>query len=146
MDLVVGRPPTGVVELKFPRDPRVYNAADTMTVGELLKDFCRLAIAPFERRFAVQVLQGRLLKHLLGRRGKDVDWKVQQGQALWFDDATWRALPKTAQTSMNVDRFQGSVTAGVVFRQAVGELTLVVYEVAPVTGELRFRERRQRRA
>jgi hypothetical protein len=43
IDLVIDAPTlTAAVEIKFPRDPTGTGSSDTMTVGELLNDFCRL--------------------------------------------------------------------------------------------------------
>ncbi len=42
LDLVIGDV-DAVIELKYPRDPEGAGAADTMTFGELLRDFYRLA-------------------------------------------------------------------------------------------------------
>jgi hypothetical protein len=41
-----GRPPRALIEFKYPREPNEKNAAWTMTLGEVLKDFYRLATCP----------------------------------------------------------------------------------------------------
>lgn len=49
IDLVIdaaNHPMGAAVEIKFPRDPKEKNSADTMTVGELLNDF---SVSPVSR-------------------------------------------------------------------------------------------------
>lgn len=66
MDLVVDSPPTVAVELKYPRDPTEQNAADTMTLGELLRDLYRLARLDAQG-WALQVIDERLRGFLTRR-------------------------------------------------------------------------------
>lgn len=55
VDLVVTHNPRAAFEFKYPREPRETNAAWTQHLGELLKDFYRLAHMPgdFEERRCV---------------------------------------------------------------------------------------------
>lgn len=67
VDLVVGDGPDAVVELKYPRDPTGFGAADTMTFGELLRDFYRLAWLDLDDAWALQVMDSRLRGYLSRR-------------------------------------------------------------------------------
>ncbi len=65
IDLTVGLPPSNVIEFKYPREPNEKNAAWTMTLGEILKDFYRLAIIEGQvRRQVILVTTGRLRRFL----------------------------------------------------------------------------------
>lgn len=66
VDLVVAHPEGGaLVEFKFPREPDENNAAWTMTLGEVLKDFYRLASYPGEEdRLFVYVESSRLRAYM----------------------------------------------------------------------------------
>src|SRR6266496_6290847 len=46
LDLVVDPPDGAVIEFKYPRDSRTGFSPDTMTLGELLRDFRRVASVP----------------------------------------------------------------------------------------------------
>lgn len=140
VDLVVGHPPSIVVELKFPRDPVATNAPDTMTAGELLRDFARLAACGASRQaIALHVLPDRLRRHLNNRR--DVRWAWEPGQELELTPEIATAMPKTARDSMRLDEFVGTITATCIFAGSTGDLSILVYEVAPICGSLRFKPR-----
>jgi hypothetical protein len=65
VDLTVGLPPGDFIEFKYPREPNEKNAAWTMTLGEILKDFYRLAIIERQvRRQVILVTTGRLRRYL----------------------------------------------------------------------------------
>ena len=68
VDLVVSQPTWTAVEFKFPREPREANAAWTQHLGEVLKDFYRLAMMPpeFVDRWCVQLLSNRMRRYLDG--------------------------------------------------------------------------------
>lgn len=68
IDLAVGEPVHTAVEFKFPREPHERNAAWTQHLGELLKDFFRLAHLPasVSERWCVQVVSERLRRYLDG--------------------------------------------------------------------------------
>jgi hypothetical protein len=97
-DLVIGRPVSTIVELKYPRDPTSSGAADTMTTGELLRDFYRLAWSDIDDAWAVQILQPRLLQHL--RRRSDINYVTEVGQALTLPAGLRSQLPKTAADAL----------------------------------------------
>jgi len=66
LDLVIDPPHGVVIELKYPRDSRTGFSPDTMTLGELVRDFLRVAVVPAEQRWVVQVLNPRLQRYLTG--------------------------------------------------------------------------------
>jgi hypothetical protein len=67
VDLAVGgEPPSALIEFKFPREPTEQNAAWTMALGEVLKDFYRLA-ACRGRRPAVRLHRDWPATALYGR-------------------------------------------------------------------------------
>lgn len=93
VELVVDVPPTVSVELKYPRDPTEKNAADTMTLGELLRDFYWLARLDAEG-WALQVIDERL-RGFLACRG-EVAWTWTPGEAVRLPPGVAGQLPKTA--------------------------------------------------
>lgn len=81
VDLVVAGPGgRTVVELKYPRGSRSGISPDTMTLGELLRDFLRVALVPAEDRWVVTVL-GPPVRRYLARRGPTL-WVDKPGQEL----------------------------------------------------------------
>ncbi len=64
LDLVLDAPDGVVVELKYPRDSRTGISPDTMTLGEFLRDFLRVAAVPARERWVVQIIGSRLLGYL----------------------------------------------------------------------------------
>jgi hypothetical protein len=96
VDLAVGQPPGTLVEFKYPREPRDTNAAWTMTLGEVLKDFYRLSAYPgrVTRVFAYAESR-RLRRYMLGaaeKYGIDIDRLT-----FTIAPATVAALPNTAR-------------------------------------------------
>ena len=130
-DLVIGEPVTSVAELKYPRDPAAgFGAADTMTTGELLRDFYRLAWTGIQDSWAVHVLQPRLLGHL--RRRPEIDWVTEPGQSMRLEPGLSDRLPRTAAACLPPWTSSMDVVAECRFNAAVGPLTLVGYRVAAV--------------
>ena len=68
VDLVIGDPPSAAVEFKFPRDPKDLSSADTMTYGELLKDFLRMATLGVTDGWIVLLIGDRLRGYFPGER------------------------------------------------------------------------------
>ncbi|MGP3955853.1 hypothetical protein ACTWPT_07630 [Nonomuraea sp. 3N208] len=77
IDLVADGHPPVLVEFKFPREPNEQNAAWTMALGEVLKDFYRLAAFPgAAERLFVYVETARLRRYMAGaaqRYGMAID-------------------------------------------------------------------------
>jgi len=97
LDLVVDPPDGVVVEFKYPRDSRTGFSPETMTLGELVRDFLRVAAVPARQRWVVQVLNPRLqryLRRLVGRHG--LDWAFTEGDDLRLSPDVVVGLPSTA--------------------------------------------------
>ena len=120
------------VEVKFPRDPKEAGAADTMTVGELLNDFYRLARLDTSEAWALQVLGERLVRHL-GRR-TDIQWGVTAGEVFGLPVGLRSRLPKTARAAAAAALDDLAVDAHCTAVHAAGNLTVIAYRVAAGTG------------
>lgn len=68
VDLVITQDPRAAIEFKYPREPRETNAAWTQHLGELLKDFYRLAHMPtdFDERWCLRLVSPRVQCYLTG--------------------------------------------------------------------------------
>lgn len=131
LDLVVDPPDGVVVELKYPRDSRTGFSPDTMTLGELLRDFLRVAAVAAGDRWVVQVLNDRLVKYLVAAFARyDLRWAAATGDVLELRPDALAALPATAKDAIGAATLPGNVTATLVVREPVGEqLTLYAYRV-----------------
>ncbi|XVS61853.1 hypothetical protein ACQPYE_26640 [Actinosynnema sp. CA-299493] len=133
VDLVVGRPsPVALIELKFPREPNEVNAAWTMALGEVLKDFYRLAAYPGEvDRVFVYVESDRLRRYMAGaarRYGVDLDTDT-----VALTPAGVAGLPATALGIIGPDLVRHHVTATRLVVVPVDDtLRLTVYHVDPL--------------
>jgi hypothetical protein len=134
IDLVVsdGDALAVAVELKYPRDPRATNAPDTMTLGELLNDFYRLARVDAAERYALQVVGSRLAGYLSRRR--DTTWTADVGTTWSMEADLPSRLPATARLAMKAASGSVGVNASCVFRSDVLDLTVAAYAVTPVVG------------
>lgn len=94
LDLTVDGASGTVIELKYPRASRTGISPDTMTLGELIRDFLRVALVEAQDRWVVQVLEPELRRYL-GRR-EALGWPVTAGQPVEFTRKVLEALPKTA--------------------------------------------------
>lgn len=111
IDLVVGRPdPSVLIELKFPREPNETNAAWTQALGEVLKDYYRLAVVPGHvTRLFVLAESARLRRYLSASAQR-------YGLQLDLDDVVLhpgkaRGLPETALRSVGSQLVAHHVTA-----------------------------------
>ncbi|GAB2966449.1 hypothetical protein GCM10027184_13760 [Saccharothrix stipae] len=133
VDLVVGRPsPVALIELKFPREPNEVNAAWTMALGEVLKDFYRLAAYPGEvDRIFVYVEGDRLRRYMAGaarRFGVDLDTDT-----VALTPAAVAGLPATALGIIGPDLVRHHVTATRLAVIPVDDtLRLAIYHVDPL--------------
>ncbi len=128
IDLAVGQPPAVLVEFKYPREPVDKNAAWTMALGEVLKDFYRLAAYPGSvTRIFVYAESRRLRRYMLGaaeRYGVDIDRPMVS-----LEPDAVAALPNSARDIL------GSLSVGTVTAERVAlvevdqELRLTVYVV-----------------
>ncbi len=133
VDLVVTQSPRAAVEFKYPREPRDTNAAWTQHLGELLKDFYRLAHMPrdFDERWCVQLVSPRVQRYLNGVGDRyGVRIAEHPGHMTEMRVEAIRGLPATATGRLT--RWLGdggSIRARCVGAYEVGELRLMVHDV-----------------
>lgn len=131
LDLVVDGLAGAVVELKFPRDNRTGISPDTMTFGELLRDFLRVAVAPAADRWVVQLLNDRLARYVTAacQRG-GLQWSGVRGGQVRLPAAAVAALPRTATQAIGGAAVTGMVKAECVTAHPAGDqLTLYAYRI-----------------
>lgn len=137
LDLVVDPPGGAVIELKYPRDSRTGFSPDTMTFGELLRDFLRVAVVPADDRWVVQLLNERLARYVAGaclRHG--LGWADAVGSTVTLPSAVLAALPVTATRAIGTAAVPGIVTATCAVLEPVGAgLSLYAFRVdgLPIT-------------
>ncbi len=136
LDLVVTTDATSraVIELKFPRDARGPISPDTMTLGELLRDFHRVARVAAQDRWVVQVINSRLMRYLerVAERHPLV-WVSETGRRFVISGDAVSSLPKTALDALGPWRRDVTVEADCRFAESVSDgLRLVAYEVTPL--------------
>lgn len=135
VDLVIATEPRAAIEFKYPREPREKNAAWTLHLGELLKDFYRLAYMSddFEERWCVQLLTPRLQRYLIGVQARhQVRVAVEPGGITRLDPAIIANLPLTAGKLLaRWSALPAPVIATCTNSLQVGDLALVVHAVEP---------------
>jgi hypothetical protein len=134
VDLAIGEPPAAVIEFKYPREPKEKNAAWTMTLGEVLKDFYRLAVHPGDTdRIFVLAATRRLRDYLggaAGRYGMDLD-----RDHVSLEASAAAILPRSAATVIGDELREHHVTATRLHVVDVDEeLRISVYMVDAVAG------------
>jgi hypothetical protein len=128
VDLVVDDPPTAAIEFKFPRDSRTGVSADTMTLGELLKDVYRVgALRQVPERWFVLLVGERLARYLEART--DCRWVLDVGGQLKFAPEGFALLPATASAGLDVYR-DATVEAHCVRCSVIEGHRLLAYLVA----------------
>lgn len=132
IDLVIDRPPTAVVELKYPRDPEGAGAADTMTLGELIRDLYRLGWMADAEAWALQVLEPRLRGFLSRRR--ELRWTWTPGESIVVPATLGPTLPASAQRSLPPWTQALTVEAACTFAQQAGDLVIAAYRVRSLPG------------
>lgn len=123
---------TAVIELKYPREPDEKNAAWTMVLGEVLRDFFRLARYPGNvDRVFVYLETTRLRRYMAGvARNYRLDLDVEDFVLALTDDLP---LPATALQSIGSARVGHPVHAHRAVVIDINEtLRLSVYEVHPI--------------
>jgi hypothetical protein len=130
VDLVVGPPEhRTVVELKYPRGSRTGISPDTMTFGELLRDFLRVALVPAADRWVVTVLEPELRRYL-SRRDSPV-WADTPGAEMVLEREVLEGLPKTARDAIGPLAWRLPVRAECVVAAPVDvDLALFAFRVA----------------
>jgi hypothetical protein len=134
LDLVLDPPSGCVVELKYPRDSRTGFSPDTMTLGELVRDFLRVAAVPADDRWVVQVLNSRLQRYLSGLQHRHgLAWPLRQDGTFALEPAVLARLPATAVNAIGLAALQAVVRGRAeVVEQIDGELSLYAYRVDDV--------------
>lgn len=127
LDLVIGDPMRVAFELKFPRDSRTGISPDTMTLGELLKDFYRLARVDADDRWVVQLLNDRLCRFLARRA--EVPWAFQTGDRMELPIGLPERLPTTAKKCLPSWATAMTVGATCVAAHHANGLALLVYRI-----------------
>jgi len=131
LDLVVD-PPGGVaVELKYPRDSPTGFSPDTMTFGELLRDFLRVSVVPADDRWVVQLLNDRLARYVANaclRHG--LAWPGAVGSTMTLPAAALAGLPVTAVRAIGAAAVSGTVSATCAVIEPAGEgLSLYAFRI-----------------
>lgn len=99
LDLAIGSPIEVAIELKYPRDSRTGISPDTMTMGELIRDFLRVAVLDGVEGWVVQLLNERLADYLATASAKyEVQWEPILGGRIVLDDDVLNLLPATRAT------------------------------------------------
>jgi hypothetical protein len=137
LDLVVDPPAGTVIELKYPRDSRTGISPDTMTLGELVRDFLRVAAVPAQDRWVVQLLNDRLAGYLQAAYHRyGLHWADAPGAPVALPAAAVAALPVTAQQAVGAAAVSATVTGTCVVAKPVGaRLTLYAYRVNGLPAE-----------
>lgn len=136
LDLVVDPPSGLVVEFKYPRDSLTGISPDTMTLGELLRDFLRVAVVPARERWVVQVLNARLVAYLLRLEQRHpLRWPFAVGGTFELHPDVLAGLPQTATRAIGNAALPHSIEATCVAAERVGdELDLFAYWVETPPG------------
>jgi hypothetical protein len=128
VDLVIDDPPTAAFEFKFPRDPKKdLGAADTMTMGELAKDFYRIAKLGVADGWVVQVLGNRLRGYLTRR--SELTWSLAAEATMRFRPELLTAWPRTASALIPDWAQAMSVEVQCVEAHSFDAWTLAAYKV-----------------
>ncbi|MGN6243871.1 MAG: DUF7669 domain-containing protein [Motilibacteraceae bacterium] len=137
LDLVLDPPAGTVVEFKFPRDSVTSSSADTMTLGEMLRDFFRVAGTDAQDRWVVQLVNERLGGYLRSAHARaGLGWVDSADARLELSPAAVQALPQTARTAVGPVALAGGVSATCMLAEPVGDkLVLLAYQVDPLLPE-----------
>lgn len=121
-----------LIEFKFPREPNEQNAAWTMALGEVLKDFYRLAAFPGRaERLFVCVETARLRRYMTGAAQRYGITIHAEQVVLRPADAV--RLPSTAAQIIGAELAAHHVDARrITLLDVDDELRLAVYEVDPL--------------
>lgn len=136
VDLVVSDPVgRTVLELKYPRGSRTGISPDTMTFGELLRDFLRVALLPAEDRWVVMVL-GAALRRYISRNSAGW-WVEQPSETLTLTRSDLEALPKTARDAIGPLEWMLPVIATCMAAEPIDvDLALFAYQLQRPNSDL----------
>jgi hypothetical protein len=133
VDLCIDGHTGTVIELKYPRDSRKdAGSADTMTFGELVRDFCRVAVVDASDRWVTQIIHARLARYLTAATGRyGLDWAANPGQVMVLERAALERLPRAALACIGETAWKLPVRATCVSQvNIVDGLVLHAYRVA----------------
>lgn len=137
IDLALDPPRGTLIEFKYPRDSRTGFSPDTMTLGELLRDFVRVASVPAEQRWVVQVLGTRLTRYLQGVQARHgLHWATTPGTEFYVSPQTLLGLPATARQSLGTWPTGTGITGRCAAAERIDDgLTLYAYAVTAAVVE-----------
>jgi hypothetical protein len=140
LDLTVDGSTGTIIEFKYPRDSRSGISPDTMTFGELVRDFLRVAAVAADDRWVVQVLNPRLVRYLINvQRRHALAWTVTEGETLTLHPEVIVSLPETAGRAIAAALLPGLVVAECVVAAPIDAgLALYAYSVAAATEPARL--------
>jgi hypothetical protein len=120
-----------VIELKFPWDARGPISPDTMTLGELLRDFHRVSRLDPRERWVVQLLNARLLRYLeRAAERHPLRWARDAGEVFTVRGDVVASLPKSARDALAHWDVGDQVTAHCQYAdQITPDLRLLAYSV-----------------
>jgi hypothetical protein len=124
------------VEFKYPRDARGPISPDTMTLGEMLSDFHRVARLPVRHRWVVQLVGHRLRSYLTRVANRHpIMWPAGADAPLTLTGAAIAGLPGTARNSLREWAPEHDVVADCTAAIGLpGQLTLFAFHVALLPG------------
>lgn len=130
VDLVLDPPDGTLIELKFPRGSRTGISPDTMTMGELVRDFVRISV--LGGGWVVQVLENRLHRYLAGAELRyGLQWISQEGESLTLTPNVLAALPLTATKAIGALGQDREIVARCRVAERIDEdLLLLAYQIA----------------
>lgn len=132
IDLAVDGLTGVVIELKYPRGSRTGISPDTMTAGELLRDFLRVALVDANDRWVIQVIDQRLKRYLTNFAARHgFTWAFDTGNQMAVERDVLAGLPKTSLDAIGSIPWRLPVRGICVLGQEVDDgLTLFAYRVA----------------
>lgn len=134
LDLCIDGHAGTIIELKYPRDSRKdAGSADTMTLGELVRDFCRVGVVDARERWVAQVIHARLARYLAAATARyELEWATEPGQRMALQRDAMQRLPRAARTCIGDTAWLLPVQATCAARvNIVDGLVLIAYRVAP---------------
>lgn len=124
------------VEFKYPRDARGPISPDTMTLGELLSDFHRVARLPVHHAWVVELVGDRLRGYLTRVADRHpIVWPAAADSTLTLNGAAIAGLPRTARKPLEDWAADVDVSARCTdLIPLPGDLSLFAFEVAALPG------------
>lgn len=108
-----------VVELKYPRGARSGPSPDPMTMGEVLRDFLRVASVRAAERWVVLVLEAKFQAYLTRRPG--LTWPTHVNEELLLERDLLSAMSSTTRSAIGTRAWRLPVRATCAVAAPVGE-------------------------